>query len=331
MRKFCLWLLIFNFQAAQVSAAAQSALIRGADAPIVNYRAWLATQTRYQAYSEWWIRQRVSKQDEMKVEHALETAQMEFLQGGLERAKILFKDLTDQQHSRDWKAAHRKTFAYAHLRLAQLMESVEDKTTHIQLASAFGPVKLNSDLFPQPVWLEYQKQLSMQFEEQMDLDLWFPGIRYVLVDGRPFEAVATSRLPVDAQKHRFTLVFDHSAPVTLVTTWPEFKKWRPAASSFASGTCETAQFSRDIAGRNEVSVYIDDNCIKSPAGNVTPVSKPKELSPIGSDWQETPTITKNSGFNPWIWAGIGVLAAGAIVLLNQQADDRAEPTTTVGF
>lgn len=332
MRNLIIWFVTFTLCCPYAWARSQSPVIRAADAPIVNFKAWLATQSRYQAYSEWWIRNRVSHQDEVDIERALELAQAEFLQGGLEQAKRLFAALVDHKHTRDWRAAHRKAFAYAHLRLAQLSDSVEDRTSHILFAGAFGPVELAADLFPRPVWLEYKKALSEQFEEQMDLDLWFAGVRYLLIDGRPFDAIPSARLPIDPHKHRFTLVFDHASPVSLVSTWSEFKKWRPAAPAYASGSCESIQFSREILGRGDVLTYVDDNCLKTPNPEIKPgVPAKNEVQPLGGNWSDTPEFKKTSRLNPWILAGIGIVAAGAILMLNQHANEKAEPSTTVGF
>ena len=113
MKRFLHWFLILAIIQPKAQAAEGPTLVRAPQSPTVEFQAWLATNPRLQSYSEWWIRNRVAKSQEMELERKLEIAQIEFLQGGMVKAKELFLILLQLEHSQDWRAEQRKAFAYS--------------------------------------------------------------------------------------------------------------------------------------------------------------------------------------------------------------------------
>ncbi len=332
MRKLLSWFLIFVIVQPKAWADAP-VVLRAPQASIVDYQAWLATHPRLQTFSEWWIKNRVPKAQEMDLERKLELAQIEFLQGGTTKAKELFLMLGQTEHSQDWRADERKAFAYARLRLAQMAADMEEQEVQVKAAASWGPVNLKDSHFPPPIWKSYGSALKNVIQEQLDLDLWFPGVRFLLVDGRPYEALLTTELPVDSAKHRFTLVFDHAAPKTFVATWTEFKSWRPSIASLVTGSCEKFEIQSGAQSAPGAQVYFSNDCVAgTPQPQVPKAIAAAEMQPIGGDWHKPASVLPKSNSNTWLWAGLGVLALGSLALLSQKENEEAAaPTTTVGF
>lgn len=307
-------------------------LIRAPEADMVGFASWLQTNPRLLPYSQWWIHHRVKSKLRQELETRLEIAQAEFLKGSLDQARTRFAEILALEDQADWQAAERKTMAYARLRLAQLTTDLEERHSQVQAAARWGEVNLQSRLWPQPLWHSYQQALHQSVLTPFDLDLWHSGVRYLLIDGRPFEILPTTPYPVDLSRHRFTLVFDHRTVVSAFLNWEEFKAWRPSSPDLVKGTCSSHKLhaGEEFPARHQI--YFADECVvgASSFSGSAPIAVSSPLLPIvGQEWKASTSQPRKT--SPWLWAGVGVLAAGAVYFLSQKSESPNQPTTTVGF
>jgi hypothetical protein len=332
MAKVLISFLIFNLVLPPLWAAEGRLVLRGPSADNLRYKAWLSARPEFQSFSDWWIRSRVDSSAEQNLQRKLELAQAEFLQGSIANAKQAFSDVVSLSRTQDWRAQERTALAYASLRLAQLAKEIEERDHHIGEAAVWGVVDLKSNLFPGPLWNLYRAAIQHYIREQLDLDLWFPGIRFILVDGRPFEALPTTEFAVDRSRHRLTLVFDHAQPVSGEMTWSEFKNWRPQIEPLVKGDCQNHALSEGLPSRFQI--YFSDDCIVTPmdpGGTQAPKAQSSPSKDLPLPLLAEASFKPMPGFSPWVWLGVGVLAVGAVTLINQNQRNSGPPPTTFGF
>ncbi|MGE0761718.1 MAG: hypothetical protein AB7N80_00425 [Bdellovibrionales bacterium] len=315
-------------------AGQDKVLVRAADADVVDFRAHLEAYGEHQPYSEWWIRNRVAKESTDKLKRLLTLAQSEFLQGGLVEAQQKFLDVVAMAFSQDWRAAERATFVYAYLRLAQMAADQESRSRMIQEAARWGTVEIKAELFPAPLWLEYKKAKASRLSEALDLDLWFPQARYLLVDGRPIEVLAGTKFETDAHPHRFTLVYDHALPESRIASWTELKAWQPNLKNLAQGSClEPLWISTSLPA--DSAAYFAEGCVlnwkatpavgtASTSARIDSTSWPKDLTNVSG-------IKASNTSAKWWWIGGGLVLTAVAVSLSQERERKTESSTTIGF
>jgi hypothetical protein len=322
MKKLIQVLMAASLLSQTTHAQETTVLIASQAADPTDYLAVTQGQSVYQTLSEWWVRHRVSDASLSELTQKLERAQTEFLQGSIDRARQEFVELLKLSDKVDWRESERKTFAYAELRLAQMSTDEVEKNFRVLAAARWGNVGLQRSLFPAPLWQMYQTQLRAKRQTHINVDQWFPTARHLLVDGKPYPIDPDVQFPLDAAVHRFTLVFDHSLPVSTSKTWSELSQWQPPANSIASGTCENPNVKPTPAVPASAKIFYAHECIV-PMGNPISVALPAPLS------VEAPKISKSN--YKWLWVALGAVAVGSAVWLGQEEKPSSKPTTTIGF
>lgn len=301
------------------------AIVRATAASTVNYLAFIESDPVNKSYSGWWIRQRVPSQTRQRIRTLLAHAQREFLRGSVLNARKKFTELVAMAPDQDWRASERNAFVYANLRVAQLATDQDSREKFLNQAARFGEVEIQEDLFPPPIWQDYLRIKKMRYSDGLDLDIWFPEARYLLVDGRPIEIFAGVKVEIDNQTHRFTLVYDHAPPVTRSGTWSELKAWQPKVKPFAQGTCEQPEIEKDELPP-QVAVFFDESCVFN-AGVTKPEPKP-DLKPnfVSNAWDRPIEKPKNK-ITGWAWAIAGAVLVAAVAI-NHSGEKKSQPSTT---
>lgn len=305
-------------------------LIRAFDADPLAYRAQLEAEVADQSWSEWWIRHRVDPSSERELARRLTEAQSEFLQGGLLEAERKFQSVLDLASSEDWRSREREAFAYAALRLAQMSQDQERQEAWLRQAARWSGVNLDAKLFPPPLWTKYLKFGETRLKENMDVDLWFPEARYLLVDGQPYQIQAGTKWTTDSFRHRFTLVYDHAKPVSREGTWTEFKMWRPVLAALVNGNCEEPDTAK--LSKAKTKIFYREGCVRGQSETLkdrpplTPFRNSVELT-----WPVSPPPSRPFIERPGLWLAGGLVATALVVALAQKKESNKSPTTTVGF
>lgn len=305
-------------------------LLRAPTASPNEFEAYVQGQSEFIPLSEWLVRHRVDAKWPKEVQRRLLLAQTEFLGGSLPRARELFQELLQLSPDQDWRAKERKIFAYAALRLAQLSRDEDSRRLFAQDAARWGATGLDVNQFPLPIWRLYQEELTRQTVDRLDLHLWQPLARYLLVDGRPYILGPNTEFEIDNESHRFTLIYDHAAVQTVNSTWEGLKLWNPKISPSTSGNCQSPIW-LDPNLPAQTSLYFSNDCVVAKEKlNVRPVPAPSPLA-LNEISQPIPSATMTQQRSPWLWVGLGAAILAFVVVSNQPRSQSASPSTTVGF
>lgn len=303
--------------------------IRSPEIPTSEFLAKVNLSPRSITWSEWWIKNRISEPDIQSLEKRLALAQSEFLKGGIERAIELFRAIVELENSADWKLEQRRSYAYSHLRLAQMAGDRETRDQEILAASKWGDVPVREDLFPITIISDYKRKLQTRIKERMEVDLWFPESRFILVDGLPIEVKAGTEVFIDSLKHRFTLVYDHRPEATFVGSWGELKKWNPPELSYVSGTCDNPVWQIKPLSIESLRFAFKDNCNLKWRQSQEKLSVSRNIE-LPTQQRIPEPVNVKSGEN-WLWYAGGIVAIGLLIASQRDNSPASTPTTTVGF
>lgn len=310
-------------------------VVRAKSASPSEFLSFLEARPGLVPFGDWIIRTRVSSQAESEVKRRLLIAQSEFLRGELVAAREKFAHLNELSTTQDWRSGERQTFAYAEMRLAQLAQDEDTRVRHRIEASRWGPVGLGADLFPKPLWMEYQKDLLSHVVVDLALDQKFPLARYILIDGKPIALTAGAKLETDQLEHRFTLVFDHRAPVTFTGTWETLTNWTFPDGALLDGSCEEPAWDPSVNQENAIG-FFSLNCFVEGALPPKPLPAKVNLSPkLGqnlADLPMNPIPSRPVWKSGWFWGATGIVAILTYSLVRQSKKEQSPtPSTSVGF
>lgn len=308
--------------------------VRASGAEPQAYQAFIESRPGTMAYSDWSIRSRVSHAAEEEVKQRLLVAQNEFLKGELANARQKFQTLNELALTQDWRSGERQTFAYAEMRLAQLALDEDSRMDFLLQASRWGAVGLQENLFPAPLWSEYQRRLLQRRITTANFGTKFGDARYLLVDGKPVALTESATFEVDTLEHRFTLVFDHRRPVTRTATWETLNSWSLNDEALLKGSCDGPIW-LDPQAKPNVGGFFTVECqvISSKSEKVALSDVKPQLGLSHSFTQLSPQKNEAQPFfkSGWFWGATGVVAIVVFALASQKQDSGTTPTTSVGF
>lgn len=331
LNRFVNFFLVLTLLPFQSYAAESSILIRASGVDLIHFQAHVQAYPEVTSFSAWRIFNRLPSVAKQNLKNLLSIAQSEFLNGGVVQARQKFSELVRLSDTQDWRSAERSTFVYAHLRLAQMSTDQDEREAHLANAARWGDAEVTAELFPPPLWQSYLKIKKSRLSEALDLDLWFPEARYLLVDGRPIEILAATKIELDQLPHRFTLIYDHAESVTKIATWSEIKAWQPRPKVFVTGDCQTADWQNNPE-LPQSQVYFSEDCI-TPFGGAK-AKKLIDLKPttanMTAEWARPQSLKSDSKISGWVWAAAGVAILTAIAI-SQKADEKTQSGTAVDF
>lgn len=321
------FVFLFLLQPSLKLWAEPTLVVRAPNVTATEFISFCRSQHDIICYSEHYLKSRQGLSTELN--SLIEKAQTEFLNGALLEAKSSFQNLIEKLPAGDWSEEQRKILAYSFLRLAQMSENSAEISRLSRQAAQLGEIKLDPNLFPPPLWQQYQSKIKQRKTQSLPLDLWFKNARYLLVDGLPIELTPDQQIISDEWPHYFTLVYDHAPPVSRELTWAELKLWRPEPLPFITGTCEDFVIRQEPLQNQSTKIYFSTTCLKD-------FTKPMVTTEI--DFKGLNNFDpKKEGLSewwrkPWVWAMAGTLVAGAVYLNNQKEKNQEDPPTkTVGF
>ncbi len=286
---------------------AQDVVIQSPSTPNIAYEKRLVSDPKLQSYIQYLQNQ--TNKNKLTLENTFKRAQFEFLQGSLEKAADLFKQLTEMQHQARWSLTEQKIIHYAFLRLAQLRPT--DTKSWLRKAFLFNPkVKVDENLFPPPL-VDHYKSL----QKSTPVNVWtlpkrVENFDQVFINGRPLPKGVTF-FRYRPGRVRMDLLSNIYQPVTLVTDLKDLESTKVTLHPLATGTCQAPNFHFKASQKFRL---LNEDCLSGKAA-VTGTQTLSKWQAATVKPEQGPSILKNK----WFWVGVSVIATGLTLhSLNQK-------------
>ncbi|MES2964881.1 MAG: hypothetical protein V4760_13400 [Bdellovibrionota bacterium] len=314
-KNFLIALLVF----CQLSTAAalERPLVAGPDIQDSELRVFAERQDR-KTLSEALDAARPGAELEERLRARLEHAQRAWLGGSMELAKSEFMEIAALSTAGDWRDSQRDVILYAHMRLAQIVDSPTEKSAWLSKAAKLIPdLDPDPSLFPPPLLREFKDARAKVASQSTLISLRdvFPGFRFVLVDGRKVVLDSASTVRISPGLHRITALSDRHAPLTEQMTAAQLGVFRVKVNPLVESCGAPVGALHDGV---EVDVYDGPKC-----------SPPTALAPkkLDRNWADVPSEVKTRARRDWLW--IGALAIGTAVAVSVYRNQRASDPSTV--
>lgn len=188
-----------------------------------------------------------------------EQAQAEYLDRAA-TAKEKFLTVSNMALVDDWKDAQRTMIFYSRLRLAQLSDTEDERSSMMNQAIGFAPdMKPDPKLFPPPFIEKFKKAYDLQKSKArvFELDESYDGYQVLKVDGRVFQVREGVKVELFPEQHRVSLLSLSLAYVSTRLTSSQWPAWKPAREAIAQGSCQSPSVHplTEAADRNVVLVW----------------------------------------------------------------------------
>lgn len=197
-----------------------------------------------------------------KLKEISQKAQIEFLEGDLEKAHNFYLEIVEQKWSCDWNESERPLISFAFFRLAQLENNTDKQAQWLEQALHFDDTYApDVSLFPPPL-LELAKQLRRQH----------PKVRILLPEiVKKFSAIlrngkfiSLSQLSLEERPGvaRYTLLSETYQSEKVFVSLKELETLSLSPQVLVAGDCEHPQVDPSLAAFGKVSVFFGIDCIK---------------------------------------------------------------------
>ncbi len=297
-----------------------------------------------------------------------EQAQAEYLDRAA-TAREKFLTVSSMALVDDWKDAQRTVIFYSRLRLAQLSETEEERTSMMNQAINFAPdMKPDAKLFPPPFIEKFKKAYDQQKAKArvFEIDENYEGFQTLKIDGRSFPVREGVKVELFPDQHRISFLSLSFAYVSSRLTSSQWPAWKPTKEAIAKGNCQnpSVQPLAEATDRNVVLVWPQhclarfqsrDGVLQFTQKFTSPTSPHLSESPSsdGSEFMNQssmnrsvqPTLSNVENIesntqaekrpfwkNPWFWVGTFVVAGGVYALSRPKNDSTtAAPSHSSGF
>jgi len=255
-------------------------------------------------------------------EKKVNQAQLEFLEGSLEKAQNLFLNIVKRRFDRNWDMAQRQRVLYSLLRLAQ-MESDHSKQAHwleeaVSFDKTYSP---DRRAFPPPLVEKLSSIKQNQSTKVFRLPESVTSSTSIFVNGRKGNFV-DGLIQLLPGIYRFTFIDPYFEQESIVISAKELEKLKLKQIRFASGDCYNPQpeMAKSIHG-----ILYSGNCIKTRNHQSKPLFVPQKIitKPVPTIEKKKKSFWSKNKF--WIIAG-GVVASGITAWQLSQGEDGTSPT-----
>jgi len=253
-------------------------------------------------------------------------AQKVYLEGDLERAQNLFRQIYEQRLEKDLSQSDRKIYAMAVLRLAQLAQT--DRDDWLTKSLEFDE-ELDVRFFPPPL-IERRKLLA----EKTDwVQLSWPGADSdwpaLIVNGKKCEP-KLCRLP---RGHVARVQFISNVWILHTATLQAEKilSYRPPQAPWLEGNCAAYQMSEQVKILGQTKAYFSKECLSYDGDNSLSWAKPTAAPLIFKEADPPKLPRRNIIKSPWFWGAIGAVALSAVIYHQESRDRKKESDTTYGY
>lgn len=262
-----------------------------------------------------------------RLQRLFERAQSSWLSGSLTTAKRTFLEITDLTLRADWRESQREVIHYSYLRLAQLAPNSEEQNQWLtKAARAFPDLQADPSLFPPPLYEKFRsiRAKLLASAKGFETDARFQNARYLLINGKRFELSQKLTIRLPDTTFRVTVLSDFHPPVTRIMHRSELESFEPNTPAFASGTCQNPEGATLPTELSQIAVVYAVDCIRVRSGNrwlplerETPPThaRTKEMNAdLTANLSASPAVSSPKNTRTWLWAGLAVLATGALLL-----------------
>jgi len=248
----------------------------------------------------------------------LKMGQFYFLDGQLDLAQKEFQEITDKAHSSDWGEKERQVVHFAFLRKAQLTSNSRTSLNFLRQAMNFdSEQRVDDQIFPPPLVQQYKNLLRERKSKVFAMPPKTAKFDQVLINGKT-QLGLKSFLKIPKQVVRITFLSNIYKPQSLVTDTHKLKDLKINLKPLVSGHCENPDWDKTLFKNHKIKP-IWSGCKN---GKILAL-------PSLTDQQEAIPTTSPSKLkflqSKWFWAGVSVLATGAL-LHHQQQQSRANPS-----
>lgn len=263
-------------------------------------------------------------------------AQIQFLDGNIDKAKALFVIVAEKKWSCDWTDDERKMISFSFLRLAQLENT--DLLRHQWLQDAIDfddQLKPDESVFPPPLLKEFNMLQKKQPQQKITLPNVAKKFSAILRNGR-FISLAQITLQAQPGKARYTFVSDSYQTEKFFFTLSELETLSLEPQPLVFGDCDNFQISESLRMLKNISVFHSLDCIKdnnSPETILTQ-STPQDvnLNSLTNEMEKSQPARGSWLQRNAFWVGTAVVSSILIgYQLNKQNEPKAVavPTTTL--
>ena len=279
-------------------------LVQGPNTSDIEFEKHLLQKPQVQSYSS--FAQKAPPQAEKRVQSLLKKAQFEFLQGSMDKAIQLFKEIADQEHEHHWSKDLQEVIHYSQLRLSQLSQEEKDKKGWMRKALLYNShIPIDKKLFPPPMVSQYQKMKKEDPLQVWSLPTLANEFQQILINGQPQDRDSSF------VRHRAGIVkisfFSNQYQATHMTTdIAHINQAKLSLLPLAEGSCHNPQWNIQTPESVKLKI-IESSC--------SPHSQAKKLT-RSQEWSQpspTPTLHKSSKAfykSKWFWIGVSVVATG---------------------
>lgn len=320
MKKFVLLITALSF----VSEAATNPVIF--PYPLMRMKSY-EIQVHGQTYSDYYLSQHPSPQNEQKLLDYFETAQKHFAINSKDLAQVYYKKMVDMMFLDDWNAHQRQAITLALLRLAE----IDSEEAWLIKALSFGS-DIDFNKLPISDSIKNKmKHMPRLPSTDWELSSWSDSFDYVLVNGRVVDLRKTKKIILPRGEYRIVFISSYFVPQTLQVTYQQIPLLQPVQIPFVSGSCKYPILQIDISPSKEI-LFPDCHLVSE---NKKWVSKNKDLlpdvnpsSPLTSVYVEAEK--KSIYKNPWFWVGVGVVTSVVVYYVHQKSKgESSAPSSTV--
>ena len=300
---------------------AQEVVIQGEQTSNINYQKHLMENPQRQSFIQHQILRKPALTYELLSK--LKSAQFEFLNGDLKKAREHFQKIASLQHLANWGSRERESIHYSLMRLAQLQRGETQRQAWLRQAVALDYYrKPNPKLFPPPLINDYQKLRRKMVQNIWQLPRRAELFDTVLINGKKQKGYSGFIKTVDAVQ-RIQLLSNRYLPVHYVARPLQLKNLTIKLVPLAYGSCDRPIFNADVNPK-ENWIYMTDNCTSN---NKLPLmarkSNPIQNSTMILDSMKKKKRSSQFYESKWFWIGLSSLVAGFAIYDGQNRQSRS--------
>lgn len=321
------------FLSAVFAYADGEVLIPAPDISAVEYRAYLQAHSELRTPSGALDARRPSRNARERLIRLFADAQAAYLSDDLEGARKSFETVVGEATTEDWGVPDREILILSFLRLAQMAPTPEQRLAYLKGSAVFGAADLDRKLFPPPLIQEWEETLkNVPMHEVRVAGLGRDWSR-VLFNGQ----ICTQnpcRIRADRTSVvRITWLSDRWLPVTKFTLIEQAERIEPDRRAWLAGRCEEPKWSEESEKFASRQAFFGLECTRATVARAArDLNFQPSAAAASPTWPEPPKKTDRPIYkSPWLWLGVGALAAIVVANNPKSKDKDKEPSTTYGY
>lgn len=264
------------------------------------------------------------------VEQYYHSANDNFLNGSLEKAKIDFTHIANIQWNCDWKSKDREIISESLLRLSQISTSEIEQKKWLRAAVEFDPqMSPNAQLFPPPFLKNFEATKKDLNFSVISLTKYYDTYVKLFRNGRTI-TVSKKTIKIPLGRARFTFVSDSHAPRTLVLNGEDLQKQTVTSAAYIDGDCKSHRFQKPSAWNQDTRLFFSPECIvdSTSAPLLTQaLTAPASLNSIDQQLQTDAQPRQRTWIERnYIWVGAAIVGA---VLISAEMNNRKQTQTVI--